>query len=150
MNHSMFGIIKWFFIAIGMVFLVGALSARRDSMFELAGVGVVLTGIGGAIYYYGWWSAKKQAHLKEHGHLVQAEFLRVEIDESLKVNGASPYRIVAQWHDDGENQTHIFRSDNIWFNPEPYIDATTIPVYLDPMKPSYYFMDVSFLPKAKH
>ncbi|RZJ25471.1 MAG: hypothetical protein EOO54_06205 [Haliea sp.] len=149
MNHSAFGVLKWMFLTIGMIFLVGALSARRDSMLVLAAIGAVFGGIGGAIYYYTWWAAKKQAHLQENGHLVQAEFLRVELDRSLKVNGESPYRIVAQWKDEGDNQVHVFRSASIWFDPAPYIHESSVPVYLDPLKPSYYFMDVSFLPKAK-
>lgn len=149
MNHGMFTVIQWSFIAVGLVFLAGSVTAIGNAGFVFAAIGLVLAGIGGAIGYYRWWSAKKAAHLLENGHLLQAQFLRVEMDESLKVNNAHPYRIVAQWHDEGENRTHIFRSASIWFDPAPYITAATIPVYMDPLKPSYYFMDVSFLPKRK-
>ncbi|MEO7547132.1 MAG: hypothetical protein ABIT82_01820 [Ramlibacter sp.] len=149
MNHRLFAFIKWLFLAIGIIFLVRALFAGPDTMFEHATVGVVLTAIGGGIYAQAWWSAKNEAHLRQYGHLIQAEFLSVEIDKSLKVAGKSPYCIVAQWNDASENKLHVFRSANIWFDPSSYVDATSIPVYLDPMKPSHYFMDLSFLLKAR-
>ena len=44
---------------------------------------------------------------------------------------------------------HIFRSENIKFNPEFYIkDNKTINVYVDIQKPRRYYMDIQFLPKV--
>lgn len=149
MNHSAFTVIQWLFLGLGGALLVGALLSNGAALVPLALFGLGLSSVGGAIYYYRWWSAKNEAFLRAHGHLVQAEFQKVELDESLEVNGSHPYRIFAQWHDAQGNEVHMFRSGSIWYDPTRYITSTSIPVYLDPAKPSRYFMDLSFLPKLR-
>jgi hypothetical protein len=111
-------------------------------------LGLVFAAIGGGIIVYGWWSATQEAHLREHGHLVQAEFQQVELNESLEVNGANPLRIVAQWHDSTNNRLCIFKSANPWFDPSAFVQGRKIPVYGDLAKPSRYHVDTSFLPSV--
>ena len=52
---------------------------------------------------------------------VGAEFKSVDKNRSVKVNGKSPYRIYAQWLHRQSNTVFMFESDDIWFDPEPFI-----------------------------
>ncbi|MBX3618921.1 MAG: hypothetical protein KF891_02845 [Rhizobacter sp.] len=146
MNHIVIRLISWSFLAIGVAMLIGAALASSDGSIVLLGMGVVLGAIGGGLVAYGVWSKREQALLRQHGHLVQAEFQQVEINESLEVNGSNPFRIVAQWHDTTKNRLFIFKSENLWFDPTPFVKGKTISVYVDLDKPSRYHVDTTFLP----
>lgn len=152
MDHKVITLIKWLFLAIGLGLSVGAAfvegSAFATAILLLLGLSFSL--IGGGIIALGWWSQKKEAHLREHGFLVQAEFQQVEVNEALEVNGANPFRIIAQWHDVKNNRLFVFKSANLWFNPERFVKDRQIPVYIDLDKPSRYHVDTSFLPKLQN
>lgn len=87
------------------------------------------------------------AYLKQHGIKLKALYSSVEHNTSLTVNGRSPFRIVCQWQNPSDNKLFIFRSENVWFNPEPYIDRQHIDVYVKPANYKKYVVDVSFLPE---
>ena len=78
----------------------------------------------------------------------RAEITRVELNTSLVVNGANPYRIECQWLDPARNEMHIFHSANIWFDPTNYIPGKTIEVLVDPDNPRRYAVETAFLPKV--
>lgn len=145
MNHILVVIGKWVFLVLGVTSIAGAAFASGSAVLPLIVIGLCLGTIGGGIVGYGRWSSKNEAQLKQHGRLVQADFQRVELNESLEINGSNPYRVVAQWHDGQSNQVHLFRSANLWFDPSNVIETKCIPVYIDPLKPSRYFMDLSLL-----
>lgn len=92
---------------------------------------------------------KRLLNVKEQGEVVLAKFDQVERNTSLKVNGRSPYRIACQWFDPMEpSKVYLFRSENIWFNPEPYITKEQMTVYIDRKNPKkYHYVDISFLPE---
>jgi hypothetical protein len=71
----------------------------------------------------------------------------VELNDSLRVNGRSPYRIFSQSPDPASNTVRVYQSENIWFDPSEYIRDKTIDVLVDPSDPKRYVMDTSFLPK---
>lgn len=98
--------------------------------------------------------------LLKNGERVDTEFQKVE-DGSLssstnKSNGINiqtthrqgTYKIVSQWLDPTTNKVHVFRSENIWFNPEEYIKNMNISVYINPKNPNVYYVDISFLPQS--
>jgi hypothetical protein len=148
MNHTVITLIKWLFLAIGIGMLVGAMKVQSSAALPLSILGLVFTSIGGGIIGYVWWTTKKEALLRQHGHLIQADFQQVELNEALEVNGANPFRIVAQWHDAANNQLFIFKSANLWFDPSKFVQGRKIPVYVDLSKPSRFHVDTSFLPKV--
>jgi len=92
--------------------------------------------------------ARTKAWLEQNGLRVQAEFTRVALNRSVRVNGANPYRIVCQWLDPTRNQIHVFNSGNIWFDPTSYIPGKTLEVLIDPNNPHRYLVNTSFLPKS--
>jgi hypothetical protein len=150
MNHFAITIVKWMFVAVGIVMLAGALVFRSGvGTLVLAFLGLVFTTIGGGVIGYGLWATKKENFLRQHGHLVQADLQQVEVNQALEVNGANPFRIVAQWHDAKNNELFIFRSANLWFDPSKFVQGRKIPVYVDLSKPSRYYVDISFLPKVR-
>ena len=141
-------LIKWTFLAIGIGLLVGAPFASSEDALILTLLGIVFGSVGGGIIGYGWWRAKAEAWLRQHGRVVEADFERVEINSTLDVNGHCPCRVVAQWLDATTNDLFVFRSGNLWFDPSKFIQNRKIPVYIDPSNPSRYYVDLSFLPKV--
>ena len=114
----------------------------------LCGVGAVFAAINGGMIAYRSFVTKRVEQLLQHGQLIQAKFQQVEINTSIQVNGASPFRVVAQWHDTRNNEVRVYKSANLWFNPAQFVEDRTIPVYVDLNNPTKYHMDLSFLPKV--
>jgi hypothetical protein len=128
--------------------------AKIDSFFQLwflplvLGVmGLTFGGAGGG--YWAWYLAKlrRGSWLQGHGRPVDADIVDIGVDRSLTVNGRSPWRITAQWLDPSGDKLHLFKSDHIWFDPEPFVDGDKIRVLIDPQNPDRYSIDLSFLPE---
>lgn len=114
----------------------------------VCGLGVVFGGVGAGILLARRLSTRRAADLRLRGRRVVARFQEVERNRSLEVNGRSPWRIVAQWRDPGTGKVHLFHSENLWFDPTPYVDRTDIAVFVDPANPRRHHVDVSFLPEV--
>ena len=84
--------------------------------------------ISGTIYHLPW-KKRKDEYLKKYGISIETDFLRVELNTSLEVNGRHPFRVLTQWKNPVTNDMHIFHSNNIWFDPSTYIEGTKIIVY---------------------
>lgn len=91
---------------------------------------------------------KKETDLLQQGRPVQAKVQGIEKSTSLNMNGRNSYHIIAHWRDASSNALHVFKSKNIWFNPEDYIDREEVTVYVDKSNVKKYHMDISFLPKV--
>jgi hypothetical protein len=113
----------------------------------LGGIGLVFGAIGGGMLLFGWKKSRSQAYLKDHGTEVLATFSSVEQNTSLTVNGRNPFRIVCQWQHPQTGELHVFRSDNLWFDPSNHIHQETVPVLVDEANLKRYWVDTSFLPK---
>jgi hypothetical protein len=113
----------------------------------LGGLGTVFCAIGFGILMASRLNKGKRDWLMAHGTAIQAEFQSVERNTSLKVNGRSPWRIVAQWQNPENGQLHIFNSENLWFDPTKFVTAKQLTVLLDPKNSKRYHVDVSFLPQ---
>ncbi|MEC4805072.1 MAG: DUF3592 domain-containing protein [Jaaginema sp. PMC 1079.18] len=90
---------------------------------------------------------KLHHHLKNNGKIIVVPYSRVELNSSTKVNSVSPYRIVCQWHDPMDNKVYLFKSENIWFNPEEFARDRDIKIYINPDNYQQYYMNIDFLPK---
>jgi hypothetical protein len=128
--------------------------ARIDSTFSrwggvmiFAAVGAIFGAIGGGILLSRRASAARAMELRRRGTPVMARFEGVERNTRLKVNGRSPWQIVAQWQHPSTGKIHLFRSENIWFDPTPYVSQQELTVYVDLRDPKRHLVDVSFLPK---
>ncbi|MDX1757914.1 MAG: DUF3592 domain-containing protein, partial [Marinobacter sp.] len=130
-------------------------SARINGFFSLWGgalivgvLGLIFGGIGGGLLLQGALKQRSQAHLKQHGVQIHALVQNVEHNTGLKVNGRSPYRIVCQWQHPQTGQIHVFRSDNLWFDPSAHLPGDTVPVLVDEANLKNYWVDTSFLPQV--
>lgn len=112
----------------------------------LAGIGFVLFLIGFLIIFFGRLKSKKKAYLMKNGVAVKAKIKSIEINRSLVVNGSSPYNIYTEWKNPSASEIHIFKSDNIWFDPTDYIEGDEITVLIEQDNPKTYYVDLSFLP----
>lgn len=113
----------------------------------VGGLGLLFFSIGAGIWFAAWRTSVSAAHLRESGQPVQAQFLRVEENSSLEVNGRNPWRLVAQWLNPQTGKMHVFYSRNLWFDPTAHIHQEHVTVFIDPAKPKRYSMDTSFLPE---
>ena len=129
-------------------------SARIKSFFQLwfgfllvIALGAVFAAIGLTMIFLRVRGRQRADWLRQHGRRVRTSFTGVELNQSLRVNGRSPYHIVSQAADPATNAVRVFQSENIWFDPSEYIKGETIEVLVDPNDPKKYVMDISFLPK---
>ena len=113
----------------------------------LGGIGSVFFAIGAGIALFSTLSQRKKSTLTSTGDAIEADFQNVELNESVSVNNTHPYRILAQWLNPRTNEVHIFKSENIWFDPTNHIKNKKIKVYIEPNNPKKYHVDISFLPK---
>lgn len=86
-------------------------------------------------------------YLQRHGHVVRAEFEAVILNHSVSINGRSPFVIVCNWLNPATSQLHVLESENIWFDPTPYIKDNNLRVLMDKRDTRKYQVDLSFLPK---
>ena len=113
----------------------------------MGGIGALFAAIGFGILFASRLNKRKREWLMAHGTEIQAEFQAVERNTSLKINGRSPWRIVAQWQNPESGQLHVFNSENLWFDPTKYVTAKQLRVLLDPKDSKRYHLDTSFLPQ---
>jgi hypothetical protein len=112
------------------------------------GIGLVFFSIGFGFIIIPILRKNKNEELKRLGMDIQTEFVEVAKNRSLKVNGKSPYQIHSQWLDADNNKMYLFKSENLWFNPQQYVNPEDkILVYVDRNNYKKYYMDISFLPE---
>ncbi|MTC71622.1 MULTISPECIES: DUF3592 domain-containing protein [Providencia] len=111
--------------------------------------GVVFTLIGGVPFAFGMVGKKKNTRLLREGTPIQVKITGVEENTMIQINKQSPYQILADVHDKSTNTIKRYKSENIYFDPSPYIDRETVTIYLDKNNANKYYMDISFLPKMK-
>lgn len=130
-------------------------NAKINSISDLWGaglivgiIGLVFFSIGFSIIMAGRLKAKKIQNLKTNGSPIETQFQSVEVNGALKVNGRSPYQIFTQWTNPESGKLHIFKSENIWFDPTSFIKQNKITVLITRGNPKRYYVDTSFLPEV--
>ncbi|MBE8726537.1 DUF3592 domain-containing protein [Flavobacterium hungaricum] len=111
-------------------------------------LGIIFFSIGFSIILFGRMKQKKIEDLKFNGKSISTKYDHVELNHSYQVNGRSPFLIYSQWLNPATNELHLFKSDDIWFDPTDFIKSEEIKVLIDPVNPKKYYMDISFLPKV--
>ena len=113
----------------------------------LAGMGTVFTAIGIGPILLVRREQRRRETLRLTGRAIQTRFEGVEQGGNLRRMGRRPYQIVTHWQDPLTGRLHVFRSENIWFDPTHYIDREQIAVRIDPQDPQNYLVDIGFLPE---
>lgn len=101
----------------------------------------------GTLLSYLFNKGSKHSKLMQSGKPLTAKVLGVELNESLNINGRSPWRIVCQWLDPQTNQVHVFNSGNFFYDPAPFISDENITVYVAHDNYKKYYVDTSKFPK---
>ena len=108
---------------------------------------LIFGGMGVVFVWVGYKDAIRKYQSKDFRLTLDAEITEIAHNNSVKVNGRSPYIIHAQWHDKIENTIYSFKSKSFWYDPGSYISEKTIQVKVDDKNMKRYWMDTSFLPK---
>ena len=123
-----------FFSLWGAPLILGVLG----SVFFLTGFGIILgTALG----------ARKRERLRAGGRRIQTDFLEVARNTNIRINGRHPYQILTQWQNPMTGEIHVFKSENLYFDPSDYIKDGLITVFVNGDDLKNYYVDVSFLPK---
>lgn len=113
-------------------------------IFFLLSIPFTLTGVIGLLY--GPVKKKQERKLQETGIRINANYTETYFDRTTRINGLHPYNIICKGIDPITNQECIFKSNNIYKNPEEIIAVkriTTFPVYIDAKNSRKYFVDIT-------
>ena len=130
--------------------------AKINDFFSLWGVALILAGMGAVFFLVGAGiivfialKGRQDEMLKTSGVAIETQYQSVEQNTALSVNGKHPFRVLTQWQNPATSDIHIFKSNNLWFDPSAYIKQDTIRVFIAQGNPAKYYVDLSFLPKLK-
>jgi len=129
--------------------------AKINGFFALWGGVVILGGMGsvflliatGIILFLNL-KGRRDKYLKSKGTPIETDFQSVELNQSFSVNGRHPFRVLTQWQNPSTSEVHVFKSNNLWFDPSNYIKIKRITVFIERNNPKKYYVDLSFLPKV--
>jgi len=127
---------------------INSISGLWTGAIILSILGSIFFLIGFVIIFIGFFKQNKAKRLKEQGQKIKAKFQSVERNLALSVNGKNPYQILSQWQNPKTKKLHIFKSDDIWFDPSDFITENEITVFIERDNPNKYHVDISFLPEV--
>jgi len=90
----------------------------------------------------------KMKNLLASGQYIMAKIDSINLNVNYSVNGRHPYNIICNYYDDYKDVTYIYKSDNLWFDPEEIISSRGIEelkVYVDRTNPKKYYVDTTVL-----
>ena len=112
------------------------------------GIGLIFLIIGGTGILIKINKKKSEENLKKNGKLIYANYVETVLNTSYRVNGKCPYNIICELNNTLDNKKYIFKSKNIWINPDKIIkekDIKQFPVYIDNNNRRKYTIDVDML-----
>lgn len=112
------------------------------------GIGLIFLIIGGTGILVKTNKTKLEKRLRENGELIYADYVETILNTSYSVNGRSPYKIICEWDNPADSKEYMFKSKNIWTNPENLIEEKNIkqfPVYIDNNNKKKYLVDIDIL-----
>lgn len=112
------------------------------------GIGLIFLIIGGTGILLKVSKKKLENRLKKDGELIYADYDETIINTSYSINRRHPYKIICEWINPVDNEEYMFKSRNIWINPEDIIEERNIkqfPVYIDKNNKKKYVVDIDIL-----
>lgn len=163
-------LLGWIFLVLGVIFIICGVASEliitrilrnhewvTESMTNesvlivtivFCSIGGVLTIIGAPFLIVTLLSKKRKKKLIETGRKYYAEVTDAIINYHVQVNRKYPYRLDCKYIDAFTGITYLYRSDNVWDNPDQYI-GSQVPVYVNPNKPKEYYVAVEELSSSK-
>ena len=87
---------------------------------------------------------KRFSRIYEEGKRITAEVTGGRINRNYSVNNRHPWRLECRYEDTFSGEEHVFKSGNVWFDPNQYI-GRPISVYILDGNFSNYYIDVDSL-----
>lgn len=159
-------LLGWIFLVIGVVLIIGgaaseliltrflpnqewvieSLTSENVAIFTIVycSIGGVFAIIGASFLMVTVLKKKRKKKLIEIGRKYYAEVTNAIINYHVQVNRKNPYRLDCKYIDEFTGVTYLYRSDNVWDNPDQYI-GLQVPVYVNPNKPKEYYVAVEEL-----
>ncbi|WP_284123698.1 DUF3592 domain-containing protein [Parerythrobacter aestuarii] len=100
-------------------------------------------GIGYGILFFMVRRWRTVRRLKAHGMAIMADFEGCHLDTSTRVNGRSPWRVVATAIHPGTGKKDAFESEQIWVNLSEELQGKKLRVLVDPARPHDHYVDLS-------
>ena len=114
-------------------------------IFIIIGGIFALIGLGFIIYEIV--NRAKKKRILGYNFIIQANITNFSINRSVKVNGKSPYIMIANTISPYDGKTYVFKSDSIWndlSNVLQTYNIKTVPVYVNPNNYKEYYIDIDF------
>ena len=111
-------------------------------------MGIICGGVGFGIVINKILKITKKSSLLENGELVIANLEEITMNYSYSVNDRHPWIIICSGEDAITGEKYTFKSENIWYNPEPIIqekNITTFNVYVDKNNHKRYYVSLDDL-----
>jgi len=92
------------------------------------------------------------SELLNSGYYITAQIEEVTRNMQYSVNEMHPFIIICRWENPADGNTYLFKSENIWYNPESILERknlTSLPVYLNPDNPKKYFISIEDIENEK-
>jgi hypothetical protein len=102
-------------------------------------------GIGYGFLGYRRWRRGLDQRIRDRGIRIRAEIVGVGFNDAIEINGISPWHIQAQALIDGK--VRRFVSEDLWYDPSPYLERRQVDVQYLAEDPKKHRMDISFLPE---
>lgn len=156
-------LLGWIFLILGVILIIGGVASdliitrilrSQEWVIEsttiesvtistilFCSIGGVFTIIGASFLIVTLLSKKKKKKLIETGRKYYAEVTDAIINYHVQVNRKYPYRLDCKYIDEFTGVTYLYRSDNVWENPDQYI-GLQVPVYVNPNKPKEYYVAI--------
>ena len=114
---------------------IDTFSEQFSGPLLVSGFGMFFALLGGIPLYLRIKRGKLADWLKTNGRAIQADFTAVRMRTDYEVIGRNPYQLSARWLNPATHKIHVFESDNLWFDPTPYVTSKTLTVLIDPDRP---------------
>lgn len=111
------------------------------------GMGLVFASTGLGLVLPSWIRRKSHERLRQSGTPVIAKVQQVVENRRQRRGGRHPYQVVAQWQSPRTGEIHVFKSENIWFDPGPHLGSDELTVFIERDNPKKYYVDLTMLPK---
>jgi len=108
-----------------------------------AAMGSLFAAIGGGVILWRVRRIQTVARLFHEGQRISAKFAGCALDTSIKINGRSPYRVLAQARHPATGMLASFRSDPIWLDLSRELEGQEVPVLIDPSDPDAHYVDLT-------
>ncbi len=95
-------------------------------------------------------SSSVQKKLIASGQYIYATVESIQYNKNYTMNGQYPFIIYCTYKDDYKNIIYRFKSDNIWTNPEYFVQpGSEIKVFVDRQNYKNYHVDIESIMQAK-